>query len=91
MISYDEAKRISNIEKHGIDFNIAEEVFSGYIITREDNREAYGEARYSSLGLWQNIVVVMVVHTPRGQSDHIISIRKANRNEQKYYWTHCPH
>lgn len=65
VISYDGDKRLANIAKHGFDFVGAEEVFSGFAITREDRREHYGELRLQTLGLW-NGVVVFVVHTPRG-------------------------
>lgn len=88
MISYDEAKRLANIAKHGIDFVIAEEVLAGFTITREDARFDYGEVRLQTLGLWQGVVVVMVVHTPRGIYDHIISIRKAEKHEARYYFKH---
>lgn len=79
MISYDEDKRLANIQKHGIDFVIAEEVLAGFTITREDDRFDYGEIRLQTLGLWQGVVVVMIVHTPRDDIDHIISIRKAEK------------
>lgn len=91
MISYDEEKRLANIAKHGIDFVIAEEVLSGFTITKEDNRFAYGETRLITLGLWQGIVVVVIIHTPRDDIDHIISIRKAERHESKYYFQHYPY
>jgi uncharacterized DUF497 family protein len=35
--------------------------------------------------LW-NGVVVFVVHTARGKADHIISIRKAERHEERIFW-----
>lgn len=88
MISYDENKRLANIAKHGIDFAIAEEVFAGFTVSREDNRADYGEIRLQTLGLWQGVVVVMIIHTPRDDSDHIISIRKAEKHESKYYFKH---
>lgn len=88
MISYDEDKRLANIAKHGIDFVIAEEVLAGFTITREDTRFDYGEVRLQTLGLWQGVVVVMVVHTPRDTYDHIISIRKAEKHEARYYFKH---
>ncbi len=86
MITFDEAKRLQNIAKHGIDFLIAEEVLAGITITQEDTRFEYGELRYQTLGVYQGVVVILVVHTPREGVDHIISMRKANRYEQKYYW-----
>jgi len=88
MISYDDAKRVSNLAKHGIDLQVAEIVFAGFTITQEDRREAYGEPRFVTLGLWQDVVVV--IHTPRDDTDHIISIRRAERHEQRIYWKHYP-
>ncbi|KFF70652.1 hypothetical protein IW01_09495 [Pectobacterium brasiliense] len=90
MISYDENKRLINLEKHGIDFKDAPHVFEGFTITREDTRYEYGELRYQTLGLLGGVVVVMVAHTPRGDDDHIISMRKADKHEQKFYWNHYP-
>lgn len=89
MITFDEPKRRSNLKKHGFDFVGCEAVFRGFTITREDRREAYGELRLQTLGLW-NGVVVLVVHAPRETGDHIISIRKADRHEQRYYWKNGP-
>lgn len=85
MITYDENKRLANIEKHHIDFVGCEVIFEGLTLTREDNRHDYGEIRFQTLGLL-NGVVVFVVHTPRGDNDHIISIRKAEKHEERIYW-----
>lgn len=89
MITYDEAKRLANLDKHHLDFVGCEAVFSGFTLTREDGRNGYGELRFQTLGLW-NGVVVFVVHTPCGECDHIISIRKAEKHEQRIYWQHAP-
>jgi len=90
MITYDEEKRLSNLEKHGFDFVGAASVFESFHITREDSRGEYGEQRFQTLGLYGNVVVVMMIHTPRDNIDHIISIRKANKHEQKQYWQNYP-
>jgi uncharacterized DUF497 family protein len=89
MITYDEAKRQANLKKHGLDFMGSEAIFAGITITREDGRDAYGEVRLQTLGLWHG-VVVFVVHTPRDEADHIISIRKAEKHEQRIYWNNYP-
>jgi uncharacterized DUF497 family protein len=89
VITYDEAKRQANIRKHGFDFVDCGVVFEGFTITREDKRDAYGERRLQTLGLWDG-VVVFVVHTPRGDDDHMISIRKAERHEARIYWSNHP-
>lgn len=89
MISYDENKRRGNISRHGFDFVGAEEIFAGFTICREDRRDAYGEKRFQSIGLW-NGVVVFVVHTARGEAAHLISSRKAEKHEARIYWKNYP-
>ena len=94
MISFDPNKQASNLDMHGIDLTIAEEVLWGFTITREDTRLAYGETRLQTLGEYNGHMVV-VVHTPRTNTqgvevDHIISIRKAERHEARYYWQNHP-
>jgi uncharacterized protein len=80
-----EAKNRSNFVKHGLDFADAEQMLSGPCVTFVDDRFDYGEKRLTTLGLLAGRVVV-IAHMPRG--DHvtrIISMRKANRREQKIY------
>ncbi|MBS0457430.1 MAG: BrnT family toxin [Proteobacteria bacterium] len=89
MVTYDETKRAANLLKHGFDFVGADAIFAGFTISREDTSEAYGELRLQTLGLW-NGVVVFVVHTPRGDADHVISIRKAEKHEERIYWKNYP-
>jgi uncharacterized DUF497 family protein len=62
---------------------------SGLTITREDARDAYGELRLQTLGLW-NGIVVFVVHTARGNADQVISIRKVEKHEERIYWKNFP-
>jgi uncharacterized DUF497 family protein len=89
MLTYDENKRLANLAKHGFDFIGAEVIFADFTVCREDRRDAYGEMRYQSIGMW-NGVVVFVVHTPRLDSDHIISIRKAEKHEERIFWNNYP-
>ena len=91
MITWDEAQQQQNIAKHGVDFSIPEEVLSGITVTQEDTRANYGEPRYQTLGLYRGVVVMLIVHTPRQDVDHIISIRKADKHEQKHYWQNAIH
>jgi uncharacterized DUF497 family protein len=56
---WDEAKRRANIEKHGIDFVDAVEIFAGQFIETEDRRRDYGERRYRAVGqLGEQIIQV---------------------------------
>ena len=83
--TWDEAKRKSNITKHGFDFVDAEHVFKGATFTFEDNRFTYGEQRFITLGML-NAIVVVIAHTEHDDVVHIISMRKATKNEQKIYF-----
>lgn len=80
---WDEDKNIVNIEKHGIDFESAEEIFSSPLLRGVDNRKDYGEIRWIALGILQGICVV-IVYTEHLKV-RIISIRRANREETKKY------
>lgn len=86
--TWNEIKRQSNLKKHGLDFADAETVFSGEVFTFEDDRFPYGEQRFISIGLWRGQVVVMA-HTEDAETIHLISMRKAEKHEQKLYVTHC--
>jgi|SRR5882724_7025146 len=82
---WDEAKRLSNIQKHGIDFVDIEDAFTGETVTALDDRFDYGETRFATLG-WINGVVVMIAHTETDDVIRIISARKATTNEEAYYF-----
>jgi hypothetical protein len=81
---WDESKNRSNLAKHGLDFEDAEQVFSGPCVTFEDDRLDYGEERLVTLGLLAGRLVV-IAHVPRGAGTRIISMRKGNRREQEIY------
>jgi uncharacterized DUF497 family protein len=81
---WDKAKPRSNFAKHGLAFEDAEQVFAGPCVTFEDDRFDYGEERLITLGLLAGRLVV-IAHVPRGRTTRIISMRKANRREQKIY------
>lgn len=79
--SWDEAKRRQNLKDHGIDFVDAPRVFEGLTFTFEDDRFAYREQRFVTLGFLSG-VAVSIVHTETSTRIHIISFRKATRNEE---------
>jgi uncharacterized protein len=83
-IRWDEAKNRTNVAKHGLSFEDAEQVFAGPCVTFEDDRFAYGEERLITLGLLAGRLVV-IAHAPRDDGTRIISMRKGNRREQKIY------
>ena len=85
MTSWDGPKRQRNIETHGLDFEGAEAIWDNFTITREDTRENYGETRLVTFGLL-NAEVVVLVHTDRVHDMHVISLRRAEPYEARYYF-----
>lgn len=82
---WDESKNRNNIENHGIRFEDALKIFDGPVLTQIDNRSDYGEVRETSLGLFNGVVVLMVVHTDREGTTRMISARKATGKERQRY------
>ena len=82
--SWDEAKRQATLEERGLDFALAAELFAGDELTSEDVRFEYGERRFISFG-FVHTRLCAVVWTPRNGGRHIISMRKANDREKKWF------
>lgn len=82
---WDEAKRLVNLEKHGIDFIDAPELFTGGMVIALDRRIDYGEARFIGFGVLKQRVMAVVFSRRKPNLIPIISLRKANRREQKQY------
>lgn len=85
MNTWDARKRRVNLKDHGVDFADLQEFFDSDLLTREDKRDAYGEARYQTIGVLSG-VPLFVVWTPRGEDGeiaHLISARKAETHEYK--------
>ena len=84
MLTYDESKRKLNIKNHGLDFAGCDAIWDRFTVTREDTRQNYGEARLVCFGELGGEVVVMV-YTERTAGAHIISLRKVEKHETRYY------
>ncbi len=85
MPTWDERKRRSNIKRHGLDFDGAEAIWDNATVTREDIRHSYGEPRFVTFGLLGGEVVVLV-YTGRKDDIHVISLRRAEKYEARYYF-----
>ncbi|HDR52745.1 MAG TPA: BrnT family toxin [Mariniphaga anaerophila] len=81
---WDENKRVANLERHKIDFTDADDFEWDTAIETIDDRYDYGEGRWVTIGFINKELHVMV-YTIRGNKIRIISLRKANRRESKYY------
>jgi uncharacterized protein len=84
--TFDPAKRVTNLSKHGLDLAEARLVIeSGRTVTFEDRRYDYDENRFVTLGILDSTVCVIIT----AETDHeirIISMRKADKHEQKIYF-----
>ena len=86
-ISFDPAKNEANIRERGLPFSLVKDGFdwaTAQVI--EDRRRDYGERRYRALGLI-GMRLHAVAYTPRANVMHVISLRKANRREERRYAT----
>lgn len=85
VFEWDEAKRQRNIEQHGIDFIDMLPCFAHpQRIVREDARQDYGERRFHLLCPLRGRLY-HVTFTERRQNIRLISARRANQREQRYY------
>jgi uncharacterized DUF497 family protein len=82
---WDEAKRASNLAKHGIDFVDAMEMFAAPMFVKSDERKDYGEPRWQGLGIVQGRLMVVAYTKREPNTVRIISLRKANRREKDFY------
>ncbi|HSO45058.1 MAG TPA: BrnT family toxin, partial [Rhodoferax sp.] len=53
-------------------------------IVHADTRHSYGEERYQLMGMIEKRLFI-VIYTPRRDAMRVISARKANQREIKYY------
>jgi uncharacterized DUF497 family protein len=81
---WDEQKRASNLAKHGVDFRRMEALFESDFVEIEDDREDYGETRFTVFGEIEGRVYA-VVYTWRAGNRRLISARRANGREQRKY------
>ena len=82
---WDEHKRRSNFQKHGLDFRDAHLVFTDDAFVLEDPHDDYDEVRYILQGMLKQVIVIVVFTMPNEEIIRIISMRKANKREQEHY------
>ena len=85
LLTWDEVKREANRQKHGLDFARAHDVLdSRFRLDIEVERGL--EQRVLSMSYVRGMLAVLVVvHTPRGESRRIISFRRASREVREVY------
>lgn len=79
---WDAKKNLANLDKHGIDFDEATEVFyQPHVLRRSDRNK---EERWIAIGEVDNRIIT-VAFTWRSEEVRIISARSARKNEERTY------
>jgi uncharacterized protein len=85
---WDEGKRRQNVSNHGVDFTAVYEFNWDFAVRRVDDREDYGELREQAIG-FIGASLYMLVFTERtddrGEVVWVISLRKAEAPEKRFY------
>ena len=82
---WDEAKRKTNIAKHGIDFIDVPEMFGSLMLVGTDSRKDYGEPRKIGFGFIRGRLMAVAFTERALNLIRIISARKANTREEASY------
>lgn len=82
LYEWDEDKRQSNIDKHGIDFQSVN-IFEWQTAVTEPSPRG-GEMRYIAIG-YIGIRLHTVIYTERGAATRIISLRPSSDSEEARY------
>lgn len=83
-IEYDFDKNKHNIKERGLSFDLAIGFDFENAVIKQDTRQDYGEIRYQALGLIYNRVY-FIAFSIRGDAIRVISLRKANSREVRFY------
>ncbi|WP_367279849.1 BrnT family toxin [Blastomonas sp.] len=83
---WDEAKRLANLAKHGLDFEDVGSVWDRDLFDVAGTRIAGDELRILALGVMgDDAEVIAVVYTVRASRIRLISLRRANRYERQVF------
>ena len=83
-IEFDAAKNAQNIRTRGIGFERFSAMDLETAISVEDTRKDYSELRLRVFGYIDRLLHAAVI-TPRGEKIRVISLRRANRREERAY------
>lgn len=93
IFEWDQAKADSNLRKHKIRFETATRAFFDPFAIIEQDRIEHGECRWQTLGMADGFLLLLVAHTVRDDDGveviRIISARRAEPKERKYYEQNC--
>lgn len=83
-LSFDPAKNDRNIAERGLSFELVAELEWETAVAVEDTRKDYGEMRLRVMAHLAGRLHVAII-TRRGDTTHVISFRRANKKETKWY------
>jgi uncharacterized DUF497 family protein len=83
--SWDDNKNEQNIQKHGLGFEFAKQLFNNDLLIIPEIRFNYIENRYIGYGFIDGRLMVVVYTERLPDIIRIISFRKANKREQQTY------
>lgn len=87
LFEWDAEKAEGNLQKHGISFVDAIEVFDDPNHIEDDSsKPEYGEIRVKTIGMVREELIIAVIYTDRNQKIRIISARRARKNEKEQYY-----
>jgi uncharacterized DUF497 family protein len=84
LFEWDEAKRESNLRKHGVDFVDAAEALGGPTLSWVDDRRPYGEVREVVVARLGSALLTIVCTKREGRC-RIISARRSSAKEKAAY------
>lgn len=88
-VEWDEKKNRANLKKHGVSFELAQEIFDDPLALSKLDRIEDGEERWHTLGTVGGVVLLLVTHTTRDDEGEevirVISARKATAGERRHY------
>lgn len=88
--AWDARKNRLNARKHGISFETAILIFDDPFHVAYQDREVDGEARWQTIGMANDLQLLLVAHTVEDEGEdeeliRILSARKATRRERSIY------
>jgi hypothetical protein len=98
-IEFDSEKDAANLEKHGVSLGLAACLDENNAVIFVDERKDYGETRYIAMTplptLLENrpssVRLHIIVYTRLADGIRVISLRKANKREEKIYAQEIAH
>ncbi len=83
---WDSDKSKKNLLKHKVSFEDACTIFGDpFALTILDHEHSDNENREITLGMSQNVILLVVCHTDRSGRIRIISARRATKSEERQY------